>query len=70
MTRKDYILIANALNEARWGILDYDNGFSYDEQASHLKTWDMVVRLLSDELYNDNIRFDKDRFRRACEGVK
>ena len=61
MTRKDYVLIAAALAEARRQI---------PETGAHA-TWEFVAnstaaRVLAISLAQDNPRFDRKRFLKAC----
>ena len=56
MTRKDYVSIASVLLNNK-GNID-DNAFT------------ALIKDLSDMLYRDNNRFNRDRFERACLGVK
>jgi len=61
MTRKDYILIAAAIAEARRQI---------PEGGAHA-TWEYVsnstvARVLAHSLASDNPRFDRERFLKAC----
>jgi hypothetical protein len=61
MTRKDYILIAAALNKAREFL--ESNGDSTVGFA-------VTVESLTADLQADNARFDAARFINACNGVK
>jgi hypothetical protein len=57
MTRKDYVLIATALNRAR------DHGsFNYEEKSQH----EFDCHYVADALSQDNPRFDRARFLKAC----
>lgn len=58
MTRKDYILIASALREAR--LSDDEATQETDEQ------WTRVVNRVARALANDNPSFDRARFVAAC----
>ena len=58
MTRKDYILIAAALKAAR----DYST--AHHEQPAD--TFVTAVLTLCDRLAQDNPRFDRGRFLKAC----
>lgn len=54
MTRKDYELIANAINDCVYpGAGDYN-------------TVRLVARKVADELAEDNPRFDRNKFLGAC----
>jgi len=54
MTRKDYVIIADALRSAR-----------LDDQSE-----DKVISAISRALLDDNDRFDSVRFREAVKGVR
>jgi hypothetical protein len=56
MTRKDYILIAGALRTVRQANSTVAHGLAIDDAALHLAT----------RLANDNPRFDRARFLKAC----
>lgn len=53
MTRKDYILIADAINKA-------------PVDASQDRQRNTVARSIADALATDNPRFDRARFLKAC----
>ncbi len=57
MTRKDYVLIAEALKKARPTPSDYN--------SAHVQ-FRADVTLIADALANDNPRFDRERFLKAC----
>lgn len=57
MTRKDYIKLAAAIKKARQDIMFYDNAQAAIES---------VVTGLADALGDDNPRFDRERFVKAC----
>lgn len=56
MTRKDYILISDALRTVRQANSTTAHGLAIDDAALHLAT----------RLANDNPRFDRARFLAAC----
>ena len=58
MTRKDYILIADAIKEV-YKNTDYDK-----------RTVDAVIYRLSSALSGDNNLFDRDKFRSHIESIK
>lgn len=60
MTRKDYILIAEALKSARPA--DDSNNFT----AARAHHNDRVSRLMAERLARDNPRFDRERFLKAA----
>lgn len=59
MTRKDYVAIAAAIHNRA---LAFDVGAHIDGEAAVY----MVARDLADVLANDNPRFDRARFLKAC----
>lgn len=59
MTRKDYQLIANTLAAERAYHADLG-------QAYAAETVESVAARLADELADDNPRFDRERFLKAC----
>lgn len=63
MTRKDYIIIADALADAKPAHVAYidDNVW-----AARLATWEGTVASLMLALHKDNERFDPIRFADAC----
>jgi hypothetical protein len=65
MTRKDYIALANALNNAK----PRENSGCYapDPNATARMAWLAAVCGVSDALTKDNPRFDSDMFLMACE---
>jgi len=65
MTRKDYILIALAMRGVRDRIQVVD-----DPADSAYLWWRVTVNALADAFQNDNERFDRDRFKAACYGLK
>lgn len=60
MTRKDYVLLAAALREARVEVTS-------NELYTVFKGWKRAVDALADALAKDNPRFDRDRFLAACD---
>lgn len=62
MTRKDYQLIADAINE---GIASFvDKGGTLGEYSADV-VLDHIIYKLSDKLEDDNPRFDRDKFAKA-----
>lgn len=59
MTRKDYVLLAGALRNARTG------GNITDREAFWLSGFDEAVQALADALATDNYRFDREKFMEA-----
>ncbi len=65
MTRKDYVLIAETLLAERMRVIDsreYDDG----EREDYETQCERDARALADALANDNPRFDRERFLKAC----
>lgn len=62
MTRKDYILIANALRDAR--PLEYPEVYRKLDPLS--RQWEACVRNVARALHRDSAEFDDDRFLKAC----
>jgi hypothetical protein len=60
MTRKDYLLIAEAIQRTR-----YTNT---DTEARCRYVIDMVAENLANMLATDNKNFDRERFLAACSG--
>lgn len=58
MTRKDYILIAKALADARFQLDDQDQVIGVDWAAIYI----------ADTLECDNSHFDRERFLKAAKG--
>jgi hypothetical protein len=58
MTRKDYLLIAEAIQRTR-----YDQSF-----VVHHGTLDTLAEHMADMLATDNRNFDRERFLAACSG--
>ena len=63
MTRKDYILIADLLNCFQQ--MESDGCWETGDGELSRHAW--LVREFSDFLAKDNPRFDRTRFREACE---
>lgn len=61
MTKKDYELIAKTLNHAR----EYE-GNAPDDKKIIITLLDVLADDLSEELAEDNPRFDRNRFLKAC----
>jgi hypothetical protein len=59
VTRKDYILIARALNSSRIAVI----GKREEDFESGRK---LACQALADYLETDNSRFDRERFLKAC----
>lgn len=57
MSRKDHILIANAIN------YEFRRVRTIDGEVSIMN----VIEQLAQELKNDNHRFDRDKFIEACQ---
>ena len=66
MTRKDYVLIANAINASR----PKDDGTWQSEDMLFGATfaWKRTVEDMANALYCTNPRFDRERFVNACYG--
>jgi hypothetical protein len=62
MTRKDYILLAAAMNKR----LSRALSLAPDENLKAFQQWDADVNYLMDALVTDNYRFDKVKFINAC----
>lgn len=60
MTRKDYIIIARALQGA----------YPVPENSTPIQAWRGAVGAIADAIAKDNPRFDKDKFLLACQGVE
>lgn len=58
MTRKDYVLIAEALRITNGSI----KVAPYDAETA----LDLVAKVIADRLENENPRFDRARFLKAC----
>lgn len=63
MTRKDYILIAEAINQAR---ATANAALPARQRACMLQGINLTTNELADRLYADNPRFDRGRFYAAC----
>lgn len=61
MTRKDYILIAEAIRAA---LIDPETGIALPEREAH--GVHVAAMRLVDALAQDNPRFDRSRFMTAC----
>jgi hypothetical protein len=61
MTRKDYELVAKALNMRNW----YDE-FGNVTNDHAIETRNNIARALAEALALDNPRFDRDKFLKAC----
>lgn len=60
MTRKDYVLIADAMRHSRI-FLD-----STDDNGDSLTQWLSTVEKVAEYLRGENIRFDSSKFYGAC----
>ena len=56
MTRKDYIIIAKLMHTIK-----------PKESGEELGAWRMIQAKMSDACMEDNERFDREKFRNACE---
>lgn len=61
MTKKDYILIANAFNYAK-GALAYAS----TNAGETARTLEITAEILATRLKGDNARFDEKKFMTAC----
>lgn len=61
MTKKDFELIAGALNSAR-----VSNTLNNPNKALYLNGIDNAAHLLAQKLAATNERFDRERFLKAC----
>lgn len=58
MTKKDYIIIAQAIKEA-WALIDESKNIEAQEYAM-----ETVILCLVSKMKVDNARFDEDKFRK------
>ena len=65
MTKKDYVLIAEAIRNARNEV--ENSAVTSLQHADQNIMADKIVNNLIDSLYRDNQRFDARRFREATE---
>lgn len=63
MTRKDYVALAEALNTA------YEQASTRPDWGWE-RTWEASVYAVADTLEQDNPRFDRERFVKACQGER
>ena len=63
MTRKDYVLIANALRDARAKIRQCEPEESITDLCDGVS---YAIDYITDALQSDNPRFDRARFLEAC----
>lgn len=63
MTRKDYVILAKALRNARPAT------FSDGAKSHEYTVWLAAACSVADALMADNNRFDSDRFLNACEAT-
>ena len=68
MTRKDYILIAKAMNRARPQSAAKDDKDRSEKEEAEVLQWVWDCLELADALQEENPRFDRDRFIAACKG--
>lgn len=61
MTKKDYIKFAQMLKREQPATL-----YSIDESDVTTVTWQCIVESTADIFAEDNPRFDRERFLRAC----
>lgn len=66
MTRKDYILIARAGNNA----LAWAGGIPNDSDLAHREAIRLTMGFVADELGHDNPRFDREHFLAVVQGEK
>jgi len=66
MTKKDYVLLAQALRNAKPATLHTVT--THADRLAHT-AWLAAACGVADALTADNARFDSDRFLRACEAV-
>jgi hypothetical protein len=59
MTRKDYALLAEALHHSKPIRMA-------DSLSTNIFQWEQDVRAIATALRTANIRFDRDKFLRAC----
>jgi len=65
MTRKDYVALAAALARANPGT-QYSDGTPMPPTDAMRASWRYSVECIADTLVADNVRFDRERFLRAC----
>lgn len=65
MTRKDYVMLAAALNTARADIISKEPAICRRDMLDGVS---YAVDWIADALAQDNRRFDKRRFKEAAEG--
>ncbi len=63
MTKKDYILIAQALKESE--PTEHEN-----EYGTAISAWVNAVNKLANTLQTENVKFDRARFISACGLIK
>ena len=63
MTRKDYVLIGEAIKSEREDWLQFGQ---QGDKATACLTLDQLSGLLADKLLADNAAFDHHRFMKAC----
>jgi len=64
MTKKDYVLIANAINN-EIGLCNYYGGSKETEKIVRIKC-ELLVKAIAKALQKDNAKFNQDKFFKAC----
>ena len=64
MTKKDYILLANAISQAKTSLL-----YATVNAGETKRSIETIIEILGNELKKDNPRFDYDKFSQACNKV-
>ena len=64
MTKKDYIVIATAINN-EIGLINYYGGSKETEKIVRIKC-ELLVISIANTLQKDNNKFNRDRFLKAC----
>lgn len=68
MTKKDYVKIAKVLKDKRDLLGPQETWTNEDKRhfAGFLQACDMLIESFADMLAEDNPRFDREKFIRAC----